>query len=93
MTIIQKRPCISFLNQILSCCQFHRNRKAGETEPYNQHHPLSPRELYIPITLNDLAEQFYLSPYYLCGNLKNTTNSTIVQYINSLRVGHAQRLF
>ena len=46
-----------------------------------------------PITLNDLAEQFYLSPYYLCREFKKYTNSTIVQYINSLRVGHAQRLF
>ena len=46
-----------------------------------------------PITLNELAEQFYLSPYYLCREFKKYTNSTIVQYINSLRVGHAQRLF
>ena len=43
--------------------------------------------------MNDLAEQFYLSPYYLCREFKKYTNSTIVQYINSLRVGHAQRLF
>lgn len=46
-----------------------------------------------PITLEDLSAHFYLSPYYLCREFKKHTNNTIVQYLNSLRVCHAQRLF
>lgn len=46
-----------------------------------------------PISLEDLSAHFYLSPYYLCREFKKHTNNTIVQYLNSLRVCHAQRLF
>lgn len=45
------------------------------------------------ITLEDLASRFYLSPYYLCREFKRYTNSTIIQYINHIRIIHAQRLF
>lgn len=45
------------------------------------------------ITLHDIAARFYLSPCYLCREFKKYTNSTIIQYVNSLRISHAQRLF
>lgn len=45
------------------------------------------------ITLEDLAARFFISQYYLCREFKRCTNSTIVQYINSVRIIHAQRLF
>ena len=45
------------------------------------------------VTLNEIASLFYLSPYYLCREFKKHTNSTIIQYVNSLRISHAQRLF
>ncbi|MCI8949895.1 MAG: AraC family transcriptional regulator [Lachnospiraceae bacterium] len=45
------------------------------------------------ITLEELSSRFYLSPYYLCREFKKHTSSTIVQYLNSLRICHAQRLF
>ncbi|MDW2797796.1 AraC family transcriptional regulator [Clostridium boliviensis] len=45
------------------------------------------------ITLEDLASRFYISPYYLCREFKRYTNSTIIQYINNIRIIHAQRLF
>lgn len=43
------------------------------------------------ITLEQLAERFYISPYYLCREFKRCTNRTIVQYINVTRIMNAQR--
>lgn len=45
------------------------------------------------ISLEDLSSRFYLSSYYLCREFKKHTYTTIVQYINNLRIIHAQRLF
>ncbi len=45
-----------------------------------------------PITLNDLAARFYINPSYLCREFKRHIGSTVIQYINSLRILHAQRL-
>ncbi|MGK4209594.1 helix-turn-helix domain-containing protein [Bacillus velezensis] len=45
------------------------------------------------ITLNDLAARFYISPYYLCREFKRYTNSTIIHYLNNLRIIQAQRMF
>ena len=44
------------------------------------------------LRLSDIAAQFYVSEYYLCHEFKKYTNRTIVQYINTLRILHAQRL-
>lgn len=43
------------------------------------------------ITLDDLAEQFFVSKYYLCHEFKKYTNRTINQYINTTRILNAQR--
>jgi len=45
------------------------------------------------ITLEALASRFYISPYYLCREFKRYTNSTIIQYVNNLRIIQAQKLF
>lgn len=42
------------------------------------------------ITLKDLSDRFYVSPYYLCREFKRYTNSTITQYINTVRVMNAE---
>ena len=44
------------------------------------------------LRLQDIATEFYVSEYYLCHEFKKYTNRTIVQYINALRILHAQRL-
>lgn len=44
------------------------------------------------LRLQDIAAQFYVSEYYLCHEFKKYTNRTIVQYVNALRILHAQRL-
>ena len=44
------------------------------------------------ITLEHLAEKFYVSTFYLCREFRSYTNSTIVQYINVTRIMNAQRM-
>ena len=43
------------------------------------------------ISLEQLSQTFYLSPYYLCREFKKHTNTTIVQYLNVTRIMNAQR--
>lgn len=45
-----------------------------------------------PIDLGTLAEHFFVSPYYLCREFKKHTGSTIINYVNGLRIGQAVRL-
>ncbi len=45
------------------------------------------------IRLEQLAQLFFISPYYLCREFKEYTNSTIIQYINVTRIMNAQRKF
>ena len=44
------------------------------------------------ISVNQLAEILYVSPYHLCHEFKNATGKTIIQYLNTTRILHAQRL-
>ncbi len=44
------------------------------------------------LALEDLAEDFYISRYYMTRIFKKTTGFTIFEYIHSLRVIEAQRL-
>ncbi len=45
-----------------------------------------------PVTLEALAARFYINPYYLCREFKKHMGSTVIQYVNSLRILHAKRL-
>lgn len=45
------------------------------------------------MNLELLAQEFYISQYYLCREFKRCTNSTIIQYINITRIMNAQRKF
>ncbi|MFH5821432.1 helix-turn-helix domain-containing protein [Georgenia sp. AZ-5] len=45
-----------------------------------------------PIDLTTLAEQFFISPFYLSREFKKHTGTTIIGYVNGLRVGRAERL-
>ena len=45
------------------------------------------------ISLEMLAQMFYVSQYYLCREFKKNTNSTIIRYINVTRIMNAQRKF
>lgn len=44
------------------------------------------------LTLTSIAEEFYISPFYLSKIFKRSTNLSIVEYINSLRIRRAKEL-
>lgn len=44
-------------------------------------------------TLAQIAAQFYISPYYLSHLFKKTTNLSVVEYINSVRLTAAKNYF
>ena len=44
------------------------------------------------ISLQELAQQFYISPYHLCREFKASTNATIIQYLHALRIIEAQKM-
>ncbi|ADZ82955.1 AraC family transcriptional regulator [Cellulosilyticum lentocellum] len=44
------------------------------------------------LTLTSIAEQFYISPFYLSKIFKKSTNLSIIEYINSLRIRNAKEL-
>lgn len=45
------------------------------------------------LNLDRLAQQFYISPFYLCREFKRHTNRTFIQYVNITRIMNAQRKF
>lgn len=44
------------------------------------------------ISLNAIAEKYYMNPNYLSQVIKKKTGKTYQQYITGLRIGHAERL-
>ncbi|MBD7969463.1 AraC family transcriptional regulator [Paenibacillus gallinarum] len=42
--------------------------------------------------IEEIAEQFYISKYYLCHRFKETTGLTLIQYINNIKIQHACNL-
>lgn len=44
------------------------------------------------LTLEGIAEHFYISPTYLCRTFKQTTGFTVIEYINYVRIREAQDL-
>jgi AraC-like DNA-binding protein len=45
-----------------------------------------------PIDLASLSERFFISPFYLSREFKKHTGTTIIGYVNGLRIGRAERL-
>lgn len=72
-------------------------RSSGETARPEQRNRVTDIINYLhehfteDISLEQLANHFYISQYHLCREFKRYTSSTIVQYIHNLRVLHAQR--
>ena len=44
------------------------------------------------LTLTDIAQKFYISPYYLSRLFKKTINLSLIEYINGVRIKAAQSL-
>lgn len=45
-----------------------------------------------PVTLNDLADRFYISKYHLCHSFRERTGISVIAYLNTKRVALAQQL-
>lgn len=45
------------------------------------------------ITLDDLCQRFYISKFFLCRQFKKYTKTTVLDYLSSIRILNAQRLF
>ncbi|NLM26295.1 MAG: AraC family transcriptional regulator [Firmicutes bacterium] len=45
-----------------------------------------------PICLAEIAEQFYISQFYLCRMFKEVTGLTLIEYLNNIRIKEAQQL-
>lgn len=45
-----------------------------------------------PLSLNELAGQFYISQYYLSRMFKTVTGLTLIEYLNTIRIQEAQKL-
>lgn len=45
------------------------------------------------ISLDDLSARFFMSKFHLCREFKKFTKNTIIEYLNHIRILHAQRLF
>lgn len=44
------------------------------------------------LTTEELANEFYISKWHLCREFKESTQTTIIQYINNIRIINAQKL-
>lgn len=47
---------------------------------------------YNKLSTDHLAKEFYISKWHLCREFKSFTQTTIVQYVNNIRIIHAQQL-
>jgi YesN/AraC family two-component response regulator len=45
-----------------------------------------------PLSLTELSENFYISPFYLSRTFKAVTGFTLIEYLNLTRIKEAQRL-
>ncbi|WP_166240196.1 AraC family transcriptional regulator [Paenibacillus turpanensis] len=84
---------------LIVCC---RHMKVNALEPSEQPSPMHERIFEIVRYINDhypeqltlqlLAEKFYISPYYLSRFFKEATGFTFVEYVNSVRIKEAKKL-
>ncbi len=74
------------------------SRTAAFVHPSPMHEKMSEIAQYInqnysePLSLTSLANRFFISPSYLSKVFKETTNFTLVEYINNVRIKEAKRL-
>jgi AraC-like DNA-binding protein len=65
--------------------RWQHSRAAPVVQYLNDHYQES-------LTLAGLAEQFHLSPFYLCKVFRAATGFTLIEYLNQVRIREAQNL-
>ncbi|KOY16542.1 response regulator transcription factor [Paenibacillus xylanivorans] len=84
------RELTEWIGQCFDMLQSH-GRKSRE-DLFVQMDEYIKRNKYTPITINDIAMKFHVSPSYVSRVIKNVTQVTFVQYYTKLRIKEACRL-
>ncbi len=90
----------TFIMQLLIYCSRHLEEYKRKPLEYlnTMHERISEVARYIntyyknDLSLQYLADKFYVSPYYLSRSFKEVTGFTFVEYLNSVRVKEAKKL-
>ena len=95
-TAICKMTLATLLLQLKALCEEQRSR-GGENGRVSNH-IVDQIQAYISehyaekLTLTGIANQFYISPYYLSRLFKKSINLSLIEYINGVRIKAAQNL-
>lgn len=83
---------------LIMCCRHFRQHDAEPlAAPSPMHERISEIVRYIndhymeELSLHLLADQFYISPYYLSRSFKEATGFAFVEYVNSVRIKEAKK--
>ena len=103
--IDEKRPGFEMYSQtlvlqlVIICCRHMQKNNIEALEyPSPMHERISEVVRYInnnymhDLSLQFVAEKFYVSPYYLSRFFKEATGFTFVEYLNSVRIKEAKKL-
>ncbi|MGM0420479.1 MAG: helix-turn-helix transcriptional regulator [Bacillota bacterium] len=85
------------LELLISVCRLSKNNKLIDLDDKNKNRlnkiiDFINENLTDKITLDKIADEFYISKYYLCRYFKNKTGFTVVEFINHRRIIEAQGL-
>ncbi|KKI88472.1 AraC family transcriptional regulator [Bacillus sp. SA1-12] len=87
------------LQLLIICCRHIKQNSIEPLEsPSPMHERISEVIRYInshymhDLSLQSLAEEFYVSPYYLSRFFKEVTGFTFVEYLNNVRIKEAKKL-
>ena len=92
------RQTVALLNLLLGVAPVLTSATAGETVRNKDFLRVAPILDYIrnnlsePLTLDQIASQFYISKHYLCRIFKSATGFSVMEYIIYSRVLHARQL-
>ena len=87
------------LQFLITCCRHVKEHRMELPEYISpMHEQISEIVSYInkhymdELSLNLLADKFYISPYYLSRSFKQATGFSFVEYVNSVRIKEAKQL-
>lgn len=96
ITVKQQNYIYSILQQLKKMCENQHelggdsgrvtNRIVSQIQGYIAEHYAE------KLTLTSIANQFYISPYYLSRLFKKTINLSLIEYINGVRIKAAQNM-
>lgn len=83
--LVKLNPLLKDNHTIISASQFENKQIAGILEYIEEH-------ITDSLSLDFLAEKFFINKYYLCHSFKSETGVTIKEFINTRRISRAKDL-